>query len=124
MLYAVSECERNPEFALLVQQKLDAYKADDHTMGQVSSSLRELMCLFISCKYSHFMHAEDRDIRHSMVVSTMSYCHCKHSVDPDNELSYSTPTLCYCYCKDILIKGHILYSLPGSWQGAFTTGNS
>ena len=34
-----SEWDRNAEFSFMVQQKLDAYKADDHTMGQVSFHL-------------------------------------------------------------------------------------
>lgn len=44
-----SEFERNVEFAQLLQQKLDAYKADDHTMGQVAAEARnfELVKWFV-----------------------------------------------------------------------------
>lgn len=47
-----SEFDRNAEFAQLVQQKLDAYKADDHTMGQVTPLASSHLWPHYLCKSS------------------------------------------------------------------------
>lgn len=40
------EFEKNAEFASMVQRKLDAYKADDHTMGTAPGILRTILQKF------------------------------------------------------------------------------